>query len=122
MAAGGRLAVEVEGLGPLSERVVLELDTPLVVLVGETGTGKSFLLRPLSVLLKNLRSTPDARALEGDLASEFGHPRFAVHEGAEGYRLAEDDVKTVILYREGGVVKCDVGKGTRHLGESARLL
>jgi hypothetical protein len=27
MAAGGRLAVEVEGLGPLSGRVVLELDT-----------------------------------------------------------------------------------------------
>jgi hypothetical protein len=27
MAAGGRLAVEVEGLDPFSERVVLELDT-----------------------------------------------------------------------------------------------
>jgi len=80
--------VEVEGLGPFSERVMLELDTPLVVLVGETGTGKSFLLRLLSVLLKNLRSTPDARALEGDLASEFGHPRFAVHEGAEAGRVA----------------------------------
>ena len=27
MAAGGRLAVEVEGLGPFGERVVLELNT-----------------------------------------------------------------------------------------------
>jgi virulence-associated protein VagC len=43
----------------------------------------------------------------------------------DSYRLAEDDVKTVILYREEGVVKCDVGKGIippRYLREYARFL
>jgi energy-coupling factor transporter ATP-binding protein EcfA2 len=82
------LKVEIENLGPFSGKVELEIDTPLTIVTGETGTGKSFLLRLLSVLLKNMRSTPDARALEGDLTSEFGHPKFAVHEEAEEGRVS----------------------------------
>ncbi|MCC6004628.1 MAG: hypothetical protein LM590_09830 [Thermofilum sp.] len=85
---GDKLTLNVEGLGPFSEKLIMELDTPLTVLVGETGTGKSFLLRLFSVLLKNLRTTLDARALENDLTSEFGHPRFAVHEEAEEGRVS----------------------------------
>jgi energy-coupling factor transporter ATP-binding protein EcfA2 len=75
--------VEIENLGPFSGKVELELDTPLTIMTGETGAGKSFMLRLLSVLLKNMRSTLDARALEDDLGSEFGHPEFVVHERAE---------------------------------------
>jgi hypothetical protein len=43
----------------------------------------------------------------------------------DSYRLTEDDVQTVIFYREEGVVKCDVGKGVippRYLREYARFL
>ena len=80
---GSGLSVEIERLGPFDDKTKLELDTPLTIVSGETGTGKSFLLRLLSVLLKNMRSTLDAKTLESDLSSEFGHPKFVVHEEAE---------------------------------------
>jgi len=97
ITVGDKLTLNVEGLGPFSKKLIMELDTPLTVLVGETGTGKSFLLRLFSVLLKSMKTTIDARALENDLTSEFGHPKFAVHEEAEEGRVAlsYDDEKIV---------------------------
>jgi hypothetical protein len=72
-------------------------------LTGETGTGKSFLLRLLSMLLRELRQPLDARALESELTDEFGHPRHIVHEGAgegEVELSYEDDVLVDLRVRE----------------------
>jgi len=76
---------------------------PVVVLTGETGTGKSFLLRVLSTLLRELQRPLDARALEEELQKEFGHPSYVVFEGAgEGtIKLSyEGDVLVDLRIRE----------------------
>jgi energy-coupling factor transporter ATP-binding protein EcfA2 len=65
-------------------------------LTGETGTGKSFLLRVLSILLRSLSRPLDTRALEEEFTKEFGHPGFALFEGA--------DEGKVELYYEGEVL------------------
>jgi len=61
----------------------LELDVPVVVLTGETGTGKSLLLRVLSILLRSLPEPLDAKALEGELMKEFRHPGYVLFEDAD---------------------------------------
>jgi energy-coupling factor transporter ATP-binding protein EcfA2 len=74
-----------------------------VVLTGETGAGKSFLLRTLSILLKNLTQPLDAKTLEADFTGEFGHPAYVVSEGAGegGVVLSyEGDVLANVRVRE----------------------
>jgi energy-coupling factor transporter ATP-binding protein EcfA2 len=94
--ATGGLSLEARNIGPAVGELRLDLDVPLVVLTGETGTGKSFLLRTLSILLKNLAQPLDAKTLEADFKDEFGHPAYVVSEGAsEG---------SVVLSYEGDVL------------------
>jgi hypothetical protein len=97
------LSLRVKDVGPIAGELRLELDVPVTILTGETGTGKSFLLRLLSMLLRELRQPLDARALESELMNEFGHPRHIVHEGAgegEVELSYEDDVLVGLRVRE----------------------
>lgn len=106
---GNGLSVEVENLGPFSERVRLDFSRPLVIVTGNSGTGKSFLLRLLSLMLRSLEHPADAASFEKALIKEFGHPTYVVHFGAsEGtvtLRYGGETIAKIVIHRKpaGGV-------------------
>ncbi len=80
------LVLRVENLGPLSD-AELRFDRPVVIVTGDTGTGKSLILRVLQILLSEVFSVDDPREAEYSLATrfreEFGSIPSLVKSGAE---------------------------------------
>jgi len=105
------LELWIENFGPIEE-LRLEIDVPLVILTGETGTGKSLLLRVFSLLLKNLPYPLDNKALESDFINEFGHPLHLIARGAE-------EAKIVLSYNGEALADIEL---YRHKGRSAGFL
>jgi hypothetical protein len=107
---GSGLSFKIRSLGPISGELQLDFDVPLVILTGETGTGKSFLLRMLSILFKNLEQPLDVKALEGEFTREFKHPRYVVFEGA-------DEGEAVLSYEGDVLVGLTIRKKLGGLGK-----
>ncbi len=87
------IKLKIQNLGPINEEIELELDKPVTLLVGETGSGKSFILRLLALLLKYLPNPPAVEELERDFREEFGAPYYAITEGSDkdGIALSYND-------------------------------
>ena len=81
------MKIITENIGPLKGRFYLDLNSPVTVLAGDTGTGKSFLLRILQLLISELAESLDVSRLEDKLCEEFGSIESIISTGEEEGRV-----------------------------------
>jgi hypothetical protein len=101
------MKLTVENIGPLRGHFELSFDSPITVLTGDSGTGKSFLLRILQLFifyLAEMGESLEVNRLEDKLSEEFNSVISIINTKEEKGRIAleydEDVIADVELYKK----------------------
>ena len=104
----------LENLGPIRGNFELKLDKPVTIITGDTGTGKTFILKMLSLLIRHLSSSFNVKSLEEDVRNEFGHVPHIVtvgeKQGLIKLHYADEDIASLRFYsiKENKILRCSI--------------